>query len=917
MCISLKFLPGGLGLPYSEARSIYFDELVQQKRITPVSSPQEMIEKEQEAIAQKVVDKLKPFLEQLVKETVTSITQNLQNNHHAQRLSASDQSSFIQTQEVMTHPEQDQDMDDFDSIYVSHDYVQPPVSPTLYSPIISAVSPAVLPTPLPSIPSVTVCHQSPTPQLASLSTSSISSLYHLHQEKDSLPSSSAYFIPMECNLDAPSIPATTFVCVPPPVVTQLHNNSNLPLFSNQSTSTLLVQRQLQRPQLPSPPTPIPTPILPRTSVHHVPTEQEALSCIGSLLDIAKPTWRCEEQKVAMQAVLANRQDVMCVLRTSAGKSMLLVVPPLLEKKQITVGIVPLNSLLLDYCRKFDSQHIPYEVFHSQHSPKLTGRHNLVLVTVDQARTPQWKQELAALNQRIPVTRVVFDEAHYAITDQDFRGVLEDVHDLRQFPFQVIVLSATIPPKSEDTIKQAFGLMNNVLIIRTPTRRPELEYVVEQTTRNNFELVKSVEKILQNRQSTFQKEDRVLIFVPFLDFGETLAEKLGCDFYRGGNESSPEEKLAMYNRWIQGENRVMVCTNAFGAGNDYSHVPLVIHAGTPRNMMNYIQESSRAGRNGKPSLCIILPRLFKAPGANNGLDHKGEQEMYDTLFGKKKRACIAYSLTLFNDGVGVSCFDSPNQILCSRCKQAGANRSRSLILSIAGQCSTAIPTTFPQPRHTSNPSSNLTLSSAQNGSMNPSFKRSHQETTISTSDNPFETTYQESQQRKIAKRALASSYVERFRRSLHVFTGLCAFCLAMGSQHTKVHPISDCLTLRHSLSMTEFLDFSRGIRYGKVHKHAICYLCHIPQIDEMLHPPFDGKGGTCNYPDTLASVALAVYLDRDARAEAAEYFIRDWEDISAFMDWLGSRPSEGHYSRVSQVFLWFTEISETGKVYCSY
>lgn len=915
-------------MPYSEARSIYFDQLVQQKRITPVSSPQEMIEKEQEAIAEKVVDKLKPFLEQLVKETVASIVQNLQNNHHTQRLSASDEPSSIQTQNIMTHPEQDQDMDDFDSIYAPYDCVQPQVSPTLYLPIIPAVSPSVLPTPQQSIPSVTVWNQSPTPQLASLSTSSISSLRHLHQKKGSLSSSSASSIPMEHILDAPSIHATTFVRVPPPVVNQLHNNSHLPplfiwsqvqnLQPHQSKPALPVQHQSQHPQLPSPP----TPILQRTSVHHVPTEQEALACIGSLLDIAKPTWTCEEQKVAMKAVLAHQQDVMCILRTSAGKSMLLVVPPLLEKKRITVGIVPLNSLLLDYSRKFDSQHIPYEVFHSRRSPKLTGQHNLVLVTVDQARTSQWKQEAAALNQRVPIARIVFDEAHYAITDQDFRGVLDDVHDLRQFPVQMVVLSATIPPKSEDTIKQAFGLMNNALVIRTPTRRPELEYVIQQTTPNNFELAKSVQKILQNHQSTFRKEDRVLIFVPFLDFGETLAEKLGCDFYRGGNESSPEEKLAMYNRWIQGEKRVMVCTNSFGAGNDYSHVPLVIHAGTPRNMMNYIQESSRAGRNGRPSLCIILPRLNKAPGAKNGLDHKGEQEMYDIIFGNKKKTCIAYSLTLFNDGIGVYCSDSPNQIHCSRCKQAGTNQSRSSILSTAvpltnGQRSTAIPATFPQPRHTPNLSSNLTLLSAQNGSMNPSFKRFHEETTSSTSNNPFETTYQESQQRKMAKRALASGYVERFRRSLHIFTGLCAFCLAMGSQHTKFHPISDCPTLRDSMSMNEFLDFARGIRYGKVHKHAICYLCHIPQVDEMLHPPFDGKGGTCDYPDTLASVALAVYLDRDARVEAAEHFTRDWEDISAFMDWLGSRPSEGHYSRISQLFLWFTEISETGRVYCAF
>jgi hypothetical protein len=235
----------------------------------------------------------------------------------------------------------------------------------------------------------------------------------------------------------------------------------------------------------------------------------------------------------------------------------------------------------------------------------------------------------------------------------------------------------------------------------------------------------------------------------------------------------------------------------------------------------------------------------------------------------------------------------------------------------GQCSTAIPPTFPQPRHTSNLSSNLTLSSTQNGSMNPSFKRFHQETTSSISNNPFEATYQELQQQKIAKRALASGYVERFRRSLKIFTGLCAFCLAMGTPQRKFHSTSECPTLRRSMSMNEFLDFARGIRYGKVHKHAICYLCHIPQIDKMLHPPFDGKGSTCDYLDTLVSVALAIYLNSDARAEAAEHFTRDWEDISAFMDWLGGRPSEGHYSMISQLFLWFIENSETGKVYCTF
>jgi superfamily II DNA helicase RecQ len=50
---------------------------------------------------------------------------------------------------------------------------------------------------------------------------------------------------------------------------------------------------------------------------------------------------------------------------------------------------------------------------------------------------------------------------------------------------------------------------------------------------------------------------------------------------------------------------MVCTSAFGCGNDHPHVCLVIHAGSPKEMIDYIQEKSYAGRDGQPALSIIL------------------------------------------------------------------------------------------------------------------------------------------------------------------------------------------------------------------------------------------------------------------------------------------------------------------------
>ncbi len=48
-------------------------------------------------------------------------------------------------------------------------------------------------------------------------------------------------------------------------------------------------------------------------------------------------------------------------------------------------------------------------------------------------------------------------------------------------------------------------------------------------------------------------------------------------------------------WIQ-ETRVIVATNALGLGIDIPDVRLVVHAGLPRRLRDYAQESGRGGRD---------------------------------------------------------------------------------------------------------------------------------------------------------------------------------------------------------------------------------------------------------------------------------------------------------------------------------
>ncbi|KAG9241070.1 P-loop containing nucleoside triphosphate hydrolase protein [Calycina marina] len=312
-------------------------------------------------------------------------------------------------------------------------------------------------------------------------------------------------------------------------------------------------------------------------------------------------WKSAMQERALVTVMSGTEQVIVVLGTGEGKSMLFMLPCVLPDAGITILILPLISLRGDLLRRVRELAIDHWIW----TPDETRTAPLVFVSVEAAGTKAFRAYAYKLAAMGNLGRIVLDEAHFTVTASEYRAAMVDLALIRGIRTQFVYLTATLPP----TLQAQFELQNNLVHpknIRASTNRPNLFYLVQRVPgRLLAEGARRARDAWEGSQLLDRARDKIILYVRTKDDAAVLAELLCCSLYTAdvGTAEQKEERLKTW--LLSSDQPYIVATSALSAGFDYAHVRLVIHIDEPSSLVDFAQESGRAGRDGKEAYSVVL------------------------------------------------------------------------------------------------------------------------------------------------------------------------------------------------------------------------------------------------------------------------------------------------------------------------
>ncbi len=328
----------------------------------------------------------------------------------------------------------------------------------------------------------------------------------------------------------------------------------------------------------------------------------------SLAAVVREYWGYDSfrpcQREAMESVLTGR-DSLVVLPTGGGKSLCFQAPAL-AMPGVAIVVSPLISLMKDQVDALRACGAPAAYINSTLTTQ--QRHKVT----EQLRRGELKLLYAAperiLMERtlsflktIDVSFVAIDEAHCVSTwGHDFRPEYTELGALKDaLPgIAIHAYTATAAERVQGDIIRGLRLRDTNLLIGS-FDRPNLIFRVRRATRKLDQIMSVIRR--------HQGESGIVYCISRKEV-ESVAgalKELGvraAPYHAGMGDVARERNQEGF---LGDRIDVIVATVAFGMGIDKPNVRFVIHAGMPKSVEAYVQESGRAGRDGLEAECLLL------------------------------------------------------------------------------------------------------------------------------------------------------------------------------------------------------------------------------------------------------------------------------------------------------------------------